>query len=49
MKSYGLAIAIQLKLLVWSMRKVGGMRSVGVKCVEIERNTHREGTLLELT
>ncbi len=47
MKSYGLTIELHLKLLVLSMGEVGGILGVGVKYVEIKRNTHCEGDLLE--
>ncbi len=47
MKSYGLTIERHLELLFKSMVEVGGIRGVGVKSVEIKRNTHCEGDLLE--
>ncbi len=47
MKSSGLTIELHLKLLFESMGEVGGILGVGVKSVEIKRNTHCEGDLLE--
>ncbi len=47
MKDYGLTIDVQLKLLFWSRGEVGGILGVEVKSVEIKRNTHCEGDLLE--
>ncbi len=47
MKSYGLTIEMHLKCLLKSMGEVGGILGVGVKSVEIKRNTHCEGDLLE--
>ena len=37
---------LPLKLLVLNMVKVGGMRNVAVKCLDITRNTYCEGSLL---
>ncbi len=47
MKSYCLTIELHLKLLFERMGEVGGILGVGVKSVEIKRNTHGEGDLLE--
>ncbi len=47
MKSYGLTIELHMKLLFLGIGKVGGILGVGVKAVEIKRNTHCEGDLLE--
>ncbi len=47
MKSYGLTIELDLKLLFYGMGEVGGILGVGVKSVEIKTNTHCEGDLLE--
>ena len=46
-KSCSLTTELHLKLLLWSVGEVGGILGVGVKSVEIKRNTHCEGDLLE--
>ena len=47
MKSCSLTTELHLKLTIESMGEVGGILGVGVKSVEIKRNTHCEGDLLE--
>ncbi len=46
-KSEGLTQELHVKVVLWSMGAVGGILVVGVKSVEIKRNTHCEGDLLE--
>ncbi len=46
-KGCGLTIELHLKLLLLSMGEVGGILGVAVKSVEIKRNTHCEGDLLD--
>ena len=48
MKSYGLTIELLGKLIIESEGEADGIGGVGVKSVEITRNTHCEGDLLEL-
>ena len=36
-------IKLPLKLVVLSMDEVGGMRGVAVKCLDITKNSDREG------
>ncbi len=47
MKSYGLTIDMRLKPYIESMGEVGVILGVGVKSVEIKRNTQCEGDRLE--
>ena len=47
MKSYGLTIELLEKLIVSSMEEEDGISGVGVKSVDITRNTESEGDLLE--
>ncbi len=49
MIDYGLTIELHLKLLLSGMGEEGGILGVGVKSVEIKRNTNCEGDLLEHT
>ncbi len=46
-KSRGLTPEVHLKLRGLSMGEVGGILGVGVKSVDIKRNTHCEGGLLD--
>ena len=39
-------IKLPLKLVVWSMDEVGGMRGVAVECIDITQNSDCEGSLL---
>ncbi|EIA89175.1 hypothetical protein cco71_09103 [Campylobacter coli 317/04] len=48
MKSNGLTIKLLGKLIVWSEGEADGIGGVGVKSVDITKNTHCEGDLLEL-
>ncbi len=47
MKGYGLTRELHLKLLFLSRGEVGGILGVGVKSVEIKRNTDGGGDLLD--
>ena len=46
MKGYGSTVHAQEKLEGLSMRRVEGILSGAVKCVDIKRNTNGESTLL---
>ena len=46
-KSHGLTVELQLKLLFLSVGEESGIPSVAVKCVDIRRNTSGEGGLLD--
>ena len=46
MKSYGLTIELLGKLEILNLEEVDGISSVGVKSVDITRNTKSEGNLL---
>ncbi len=46
-KSLGSTEELQPKLDILSVGEESGIPSVAVKCVEIKRNTHCEGDLLE--
>ncbi len=47
MKWYGLSDGLGVELVFLSVGEVGGILVVGVKSVEIKRNTPCEGDLLE--
>ncbi len=46
MKAYGSTVELHIKPLVLSMEEVNGILSVAVKCVDIEKNTIGENSLL---
>ncbi len=46
-KSLGLTEELQLKLILLSVGEESGIPSVGVKCVDIRRNTSGEGDFLD--
>ena len=47
-KSYGSTIELLLKLITWNEGEADGISGVGVKSVDITRNTDCESDLLEL-
>ena len=47
MKSRGLTVVVQLKLDALSAVEAGGIRGVAVKCLDITKNSDREGSLRE--
>ena len=48
MKSNGLTVKLLGKLIIESKGEADGILGVGVKSVEIKKNTHCESDLLEL-
>ena len=46
-KSHGLTVELQLKLIFLSTGEESGIPSVAVKCVDIRRNTSGEGDFLD--
>ena len=46
-KSNGSTVELLSKLVTWNMGEVDGIGGVGVKSVDITRNTDCEGDLLE--
>ena len=47
MKSRGPTVVVQLKLVLLSAHEDGGIRGVAVKCLDITKNSDREGSLRE--
>ena len=45
MKVCGLTVELQLKLAFLSAFEAGGIRGVAVKCLDITKNSDREGSL----
>jgi hypothetical protein len=43
----GLTHSLHPKLIFWSYGEADGILGVAVKCVDIERNTNGEGSLLD--
>ena len=43
MKSHGPTVVVQLKLVLLSAHEDGGIRGVAVKCLDITKNSDREG------